>query len=42
MAEIIRWLLDKGILVAITSSPDKKEMEKADEILNHGRKRVGL
>ena len=34
MAEIIRWLLDKGILVAITSSPDKKEMEKADEILN--------
>ncbi len=34
MAEIIRWLLDKGIKVIVTSSPDKKEMDKAKKILS--------
>ncbi|MGO9379215.1 MAG: putative lipopolysaccharide heptosyltransferase III [Dissulfurispiraceae bacterium] len=42
MAEIIRWLLDKGIVVAITSSPDKREMEKAGSTLNLIGSRDGL
>ncbi|MCL4457150.1 MAG: putative lipopolysaccharide heptosyltransferase III [Nitrospirae bacterium] len=34
MAEIITWLLGQGIKVIVTSSPDKKEMEKAKRILS--------
>lgn len=34
MGGVIRWLLDKGIKVVVTSSPDKREMEKAKSILS--------
>ncbi|BCB97291.1 LPS heptosyltransferase III [Dissulfurispira thermophila] len=34
MAEVIRWLLDRGNRVIVTSSPDKKEVEKAKKILS--------
>lgn len=34
MAEVIRWLVDKQIFVIITSSPDKKEIDKIDKILS--------
>jgi heptosyltransferase-3 len=34
MAEVIRWLIDKGITVIVTSSPDRREMEKAKNILS--------
>ncbi|MEW6675163.1 MAG: putative lipopolysaccharide heptosyltransferase III [Nitrospirota bacterium] len=34
MAEVISWLLSKGIRVIVTSSPDKREMEKAKRILS--------
>jgi heptosyltransferase-3 len=34
MAEVIRWLLDKGITVIVTSSHDMREMEKAKNILS--------
>jgi heptosyltransferase-3 len=34
MAEIIRWLLDNTATVIVTSSPDKKEMDKAKRILS--------
>jgi heptosyltransferase-3 len=34
MAEVISWLLDKGIIVIVTSSLEKYEMEKAKRILS--------
>jgi len=34
MAEVISWLIDKGIKVIVTSSPDKKELYKAKRILS--------
>jgi heptosyltransferase-3 len=34
MAEVIDWLIDKGIKVVVTSAPDKKEVEKAKRILS--------
>lgn len=34
MAEVIRWLLDGGNTVIVTSSPDRREMEKAKRILS--------
>ncbi len=34
MAEIIGWLIDKGLKVVVTSAPDSKEMEKAKRILS--------
>lgn len=34
MAEIISWLLDMGIKIIVTSSPDKKELEKTKKILS--------
>ena len=34
MAEIIRWFLDKGITVIVTSSSDKQELDKAKHILS--------
>ena len=34
MAEVIGWLIDKGMKVVVTSAPDKKEMEKAKRILS--------
>ncbi|MBI5026679.1 MAG: putative lipopolysaccharide heptosyltransferase III [Nitrospirae bacterium] len=34
MAEVISWLIDKGIKVIVTSAPDNKEMEKAKRILS--------
>ena len=34
MAEVISWLIDKGIKVVITSAPDRKEMEMAKRILS--------
>jgi len=34
MAEVISWLIDKGIKVIVTSSPDKKELDKAKKILS--------
>jgi heptosyltransferase-3 len=34
MADVIRWIISKGIKVVITSSPDKQEMEKARRILS--------
>jgi heptosyltransferase III len=42
MAEVVRWILDKGILVTVTSSPDKKEIEKAGTILDLIGRRDGL
>ncbi len=34
MAEIIRWLLEEGVTVIVTSSPEKREMGKAARILS--------
>ncbi len=34
MADVINWLLNKGIKVIVTSSPDKKELYKAKRILS--------
>jgi heptosyltransferase-3 len=34
MAEILNWLLEREITVIVTSSPDKKEMDKAKRILS--------
>jgi len=34
MAEVIKWLLEKGATVILTSSPEKKEMEKAANIVS--------
>ncbi len=34
MAELIVWLIDKGMKVVVTSAPDRKEMEKAENILS--------
>jgi len=34
MAKVITWLLNKNIKVVITSSPDKKEVEKIKKILS--------
>lgn len=34
MAEVISWLIDRGIKVVITSAPDRKEMEMAKRILS--------
>ncbi|NWF99254.1 MAG: putative lipopolysaccharide heptosyltransferase III [Nitrospirae bacterium] len=34
MAEVIRWLIDKGLKVIVTSSPEKHELEKAKNILS--------
>lgn len=34
MAEITRWLLDSGNAVIVTTSPDRREMEKARRILS--------
>jgi len=34
MAEVIDWLIDKGITVIVTSSPDRREIEKAKNILS--------
>lgn len=33
MAEVIRWLIDNGSKVIVTSSPEKQELEKAKNIL---------
>ena len=34
MAEVISWLIDKGINVVVTSSPEKRELDKAKRILS--------
>lgn len=34
MADVISWLINNGIKVIVTSSPDKKELEKAKRILS--------
>ncbi len=34
MSEVISWLVEQGIKVIVTSSPDKREMEKAKRILS--------
>jgi len=34
MAEVINWLTVRGIIVIVTSAPDKREMEKAKRILS--------
>ena len=34
MAEVISWLLGKGVNVIVTSSPDKREIEKTKKILS--------
>ncbi|WP_333655868.1 putative lipopolysaccharide heptosyltransferase III, partial [Dissulfurispira sp.] len=34
MAWVIKWLLDSGTTVIVTSSPDRREMEKARRILS--------
>lgn len=34
MAEVIRWLLEKGTKVVVTASPDKKEMGKTGGMLS--------
>jgi heptosyltransferase-3 len=34
MAEVVQWLIDRGIIVIVTSAPDKREMEKAKRILS--------
>jgi len=34
MAEVISWLIARGIKVVVTSAPDSKEMEKAKRILS--------
>ncbi|MBF0557738.1 MAG: putative lipopolysaccharide heptosyltransferase III [Nitrospirae bacterium] len=33
MADVIRWLLEKDMFVAVTASPDSREIEKAGRIL---------
>lgn len=33
-AEVIRWLIEQGTKVIVTSAPDKREMEKAKRILS--------
>ena len=33
-AEVITWLVEQGMKVVVTSSPDKKEMDKAKRILS--------
>jgi heptosyltransferase III len=34
MAEVMHWLVRRGVSVVITASPDKREMEKANRILS--------
>ncbi|MBI1921519.1 MAG: putative lipopolysaccharide heptosyltransferase III [Geobacter sp.] len=34
MADVIRWLLESGVKVVVTSSPDRKEMAKAEQVLS--------
>ena len=34
MAEVIRWLINQGLKVIVTSSPEKHELEKAKNILS--------
>jgi heptosyltransferase-3 len=34
MAEVISWMLDRGIKVVVTSSPDAREMEKGARIMS--------
>jgi len=34
MAEVIGWLIDQGVKVIVTSSPDEREMKKAKRILS--------
>lgn len=34
MAEVIGWLVNQGVKVVVTSSPEEKEMEKAKRILS--------
>jgi len=40
MAEVIGWLIDRGMRVVITSAPDEKEMEKAKRILSLPSSRI--
>ncbi len=40
MAEIISWLIEKGIKVIVTSAPDKREIEKAKRILSLTASRI--
>jgi len=42
IAGIIQWLLDRGNVVAVTTSPDRKEVEKAGGILGLVSRRSGL
>lgn len=42
MAEVIRWLLDRGMRVAVTASPEPHEMEKARSILSAVGQHPGL
>ncbi len=42
MAEIIRWFLDRGMRVAVTSSPERDEIEKTRGILSLVGRRQGL
>jgi heptosyltransferase-3 len=34
MADVITWLVEQGMKVVVTSSPEKKEMDKAKKILS--------
>lgn len=34
IAEVIMWLIEKGVKVIVTSSPDRKEIDKAERILS--------
>lgn len=42
MADIIRWLLDRGVTVAVTASPEARESERAGNILGLTGERRGL
>lgn len=42
MAAVIRWLLERGVKVVVTSSPERKELDKAAAIFAHLPPHPGL
>ncbi|RNC68899.1 MAG: putative lipopolysaccharide heptosyltransferase III [Desulfuromonadales bacterium] len=42
MAAVIQWLLEAGTMVVVTSSPERKELDKAEAILAHLSPHPGL
>ena len=42
MAAVLKWLLDRDVVVAVTASPDTREMEKTGKVLGMIGERSGL